>query len=31
MYDKVYVKKSEEPRIWHIKSYHKCMVFYEEL
>jgi len=21
----------EEPCIWHIKNYHKCMVFYEEL
>jgi len=23
--------KSEEPCILHIKNYHKCMVFYEEL
>ena len=23
--------KSKEPCIWHIKNYHKCMIFYEEL
>ena len=24
-------RKSEEPCIWYIKKYHKCMVFYKEL
>jgi len=26
-----YVVLSEEPCIWHIKNYYKCIVFYEEL
>ena len=30
-YTTLLYRKSEEPCIWHIKNYYKCMIFYEEL